>query len=174
MLVNSMGSAQRFSDLEKGDAFLFRLHDEQYIEIKVVEGTDTGAVAVAHGSSGAAANVPKYLKPSSFGLVLSLPELRFAFSPHANDISTGRSVSGDVGKVYLYGPDQEFLSFKIESSQYSSGSDHLLNIRTGEVTDHRDFCDNPVEISRWALVLEMWDRPITLFTYPATEEPLTF
>jgi hypothetical protein len=45
---------------------------------------------------------------------------------------------------------------------------------TGGVTDYRQFYDIPVEISRWALVVETWGRPITLFTYPATGEPLVF
>jgi len=176
MLVNSMGSAQRFTEIPKGGAFSFKLRDGQYIGIKVDETPEVGAVVIALGRCEVGADVPRFLEASSFGLVRSLPELQFVLSPHADDMSTGLGANFDPGKVYLFGPGQEFLSFNYRSAQSRIGRDFLLNINTGDVTHYNEFRNAcfPVEVSRWALVLEAWDRPITLFTYPASGEPLTF
>ena len=100
-------------------------------------------------------------------------ELRLVLSPFQDDIdiSMGQAFNYEFGKVYLFGPDQDFLVFK-----YQGHVDDvvLLDIRSGEVKQLQSFQDAPVVISRWALVTTLWDKPKTLFTFPAGSAPLEF
>jgi hypothetical protein len=140
----------------------------------VDESLEVGAVTIPLDRSGAPIDVPIFYEGSRFGLVLAMPELRFVLSPYPNDISMGQGVDFNPGKVYVSGSGQEFLSFRYKSAANPIGSDLLLNINTGSVTSYSEFHDCPVEISRWALVVEVSDRPTTLLTYPATAKPLVF
>jgi hypothetical protein len=182
MLVSSWGSAKSFADLKEGDAFSYELRvDTRHstnaligwcIGIKVVAGIESGAVAILLDGRG-----PEFVDASAFGgLICALPKLRFVLSPHPEDMSIGSGVNFDPGRVYLFGPDQEYLSFTYRSMRDPQGCDYLLNIETGKV---KNYCNTQaplpvVEVRRWALVMETLRKAITLFTYPADGEQLVF
>jgi hypothetical protein len=165
MVMSSIGSAQGFDDIPKGGAFLFQSKEEKCVGIKVADGDQHGMVVVPlkRGS------IPELQQPDFRGLVFSIPKLEFVLSPFPYDISTDNEVNYKPGEIYLYGSDRQFLVIR-----HHDGRDLLLNIKSFEVDYNRDLANIPVIITRWALVVDLFNKPMTLCTYPATADRLTF
>jgi hypothetical protein len=173
MDVNSIGTAQRFAGIPKGGAFLFDRDGGTYPGIKVESGTERGAVVIAPHPQ-LAPETPWYRDGRQFsGSLFSMPNLRCVPSPYTADVSTA-VIRYDCGKMYLCGPDQQFLLFKYITTQTPIGRDMLLNLSTGDATDYSMFQEPPVAISRWALVAVLFEKPITVFTDPSNSDPLVF
>jgi hypothetical protein len=166
MNVSSIGSAQRFEDLKKGDAFFWLLHGEKHYGIKAQADGEVGAVLIApdrHDAVGISNQIATFSHARVFGgnFVLSMPDLKFVIFPSNDHILMGERTSLQTGKIYLFDSARTFLAFRINATTA------LLDIRSGDVADPRDFQTTfPVVISEWELVLEMGGKVKPLFTYP--------
>ncbi len=138
MKLGSIGSAQRFEHLEKGDAFFWMRHGKKYVGIRTEGGGDVGAVLITldrSDASGIPSPISNFSKAQVFAgsPILSTPALKFMICPSVDQISMGESISPQPGKIYLFDSNRMFLAFRIYTET------GLLNIDSGDVSQIHEF-----------------------------------
>ena len=100
-----------------------------------------------------------------------MPASVLVSSPNVEDMDIPSGANFDPGKLYAFRDGNgTFLAWTNERE----GGGALLDIDTGisELTSRAG--GQPIVINRWALVVTIFNKPHTLFTFPDATQPLPF
>ena len=173
-MLTSMGSAEPFDRIPPGGGFLFERHGlEKFLCLKVATDAEQGAVAVP--LTGLGSHFPEFLRAAFEGNVLSIPGLRLVTSPFTDDISMNMAVDYNPGEICLFDNEEAFLVFRYRQHG-SLECDFLFNLKSAEIALSNELVmrATPIVIKRWAFVIELFNKPLTLFSYPTVAEKLNF
>jgi hypothetical protein len=163
----TLGDTMNFAAVPLGCAIRFRRGEQTVTAIKTTINTVDSAVML-HGIDApqlftSLAAVYFQHNPEVF----AMPDLYFALSSDPDDMIIGRERNFDRGHLFIYEGQGTLLSYSV-----GPGST-LLNIETGASVAIGAVQGEPIEVTRWALVATLFDKPITLFTHP-DDRPLRF
>jgi hypothetical protein len=166
--VISAGSAERFKNVEVGDAFLFSHESKTYAGIKVLIDKDDGFVVIPPGRKD---GVPELWKETEApNLVFSISEPHLLLPKDLTFVATnlGESDTDPVGfkfsDICLLSEKKVFLAFCNKMQEPNTIC--FLDVDSGEILKFDDYKDtSAIVVSQWDLVGELLGDTVTLFTH---------
>jgi hypothetical protein len=162
MKLEALGKAMNLAAVPLGCALRFEFNEEIVTGIKI-ELNGTGTAVIVHGVDAQQRfrAIPANYFDSAPEVFAMRDHIYFAPSPDRDDLIVGQGTNYDLGHLFMYEHEGAFLAVSA-----GRGSSMLLNVETGATVSIGTYPSSPIEITRWAFVAKLFDKPITLFTYP--------